>query len=67
VRKRGGLYGIEELMLVDEAKTDAAFADGVLVAPTLAELCHEMCSLVERLAQEFTLRPLEPAPDWAVP
>jgi hypothetical protein len=62
-----GLYSIEELTLIDEAKMDAAFADGVLVAPTLAELCQEVRSLVERFAREFTLRPLELAPDWPVP
>jgi hypothetical protein len=61
-----GRYGIEEPTLDDEAKMDAAFADGVLVAPTLAELCGEVRSLVERFAQEFTLLPLEPAPDWPV-
>jgi hypothetical protein len=62
-----GRYGIEEPTLVDEAKMDAAFADGVLVAPTLAELCGRCVrSLVERFAQEFTLLPLEPAPDWPV-
>jgi hypothetical protein len=61
-----GLYGMEELIFVDEAKMDAAFADGALVAPTLAELCQEVRELVERFAQEFNLLPIEPKPDWPV-
>jgi hypothetical protein len=61
-----GLYGIEELTFVDEAKMDAAFADGALVAPTLAELCREVRELVERFAREFNLLPIEPKPNWPV-
>jgi hypothetical protein len=61
-----GRYSIEELTLVDEAKMDAAFSDGALVAPTLAGLCREVRKLVERFAREFTLLPIEPKPDWPV-
>ena len=61
-----GLYRIEELTLVDEAKMDAAFVDGALVAPTLAELCREVRELVERFAREFPLLPIEPKPHWPV-